>query len=165
VRPTAATCAGRCEVGGFDEAVTRFEDWDLWIRLALRSPVVALDRPLVGYRRHPGGRTAVDPRQAGADTLARYAAERTALGVTGTPDDPPQVRREALLAAGRRGAAARAHAVDAVRRRSPELALGAVFSLVAPEAFGRAKLRRWRARTPPEWFAAVADWLPPDPPT
>ena len=40
------------EVGGFPEAAGRtiFEDYALWLRLAQRSPIAALDAPLVDYR-------------------------------------------------------------------------------------------------------------------
>jgi glycosyltransferase involved in cell wall biosynthesis len=40
------------DVGGFDEAMRSGEDYDLWMRLALRSPVALLDEPLVDVRRH-----------------------------------------------------------------------------------------------------------------
>ena len=40
------------DVGGFDEAMRSGEDYDLWMRLALRSPVALVDEPLVDVRRH-----------------------------------------------------------------------------------------------------------------
>jgi glycosyltransferase involved in cell wall biosynthesis len=40
------------DVGGFDEAMRCAEDYDLWARLALRSPVCVVDEPLVRVRRH-----------------------------------------------------------------------------------------------------------------
>jgi len=40
------------EVGGFDETMSSGEDYDLWTRLALRSPVAVIDQPLVDVRRH-----------------------------------------------------------------------------------------------------------------
>jgi glycosyltransferase involved in cell wall biosynthesis len=40
------------EVGGFDESLPSSEDFDLWMRLALRSPVALVDEPLVQVRRH-----------------------------------------------------------------------------------------------------------------
>ncbi|HEX6998503.1 MAG TPA: glycosyltransferase [Gammaproteobacteria bacterium] len=39
-------------VGGFDARIVRGEDYDLWMRLALASPVCAVDEPLVRVRRH-----------------------------------------------------------------------------------------------------------------
>jgi glycosyltransferase involved in cell wall biosynthesis len=40
------------EVGGFDEGLRSCEDYDLWMRLALRSPVTVVDEPLVNVRLH-----------------------------------------------------------------------------------------------------------------
>lgn len=40
------------DVGGFDEAIDCGEDYDLWARLALRSPACVVDEPLVRVRRH-----------------------------------------------------------------------------------------------------------------
>jgi len=40
------------DVGGFDEAIDCAEDYDLWVRLALRSPLCVVDRPLVKVRHH-----------------------------------------------------------------------------------------------------------------
>ena len=39
-------------VGGFDETMRSCEDYDLWMRLALRSPVAIVDEPLVQVRLH-----------------------------------------------------------------------------------------------------------------
>jgi glycosyltransferase involved in cell wall biosynthesis len=38
--------------GGFDPALSQCADWDLWIRVALRTAFVCLEEPLVAYRRH-----------------------------------------------------------------------------------------------------------------
>src|SRR5581483_2094052 len=43
----------RC--GGFDVAIRSGEDIDLWLRLALESPVAVVDEPLVQVRRHEEG--------------------------------------------------------------------------------------------------------------
>jgi glycosyltransferase involved in cell wall biosynthesis len=40
------------DVGGFDEAIDCAEDYDLWVRLALRSPLCVVDKPLVKVRHH-----------------------------------------------------------------------------------------------------------------
>ena len=40
------------DVGGFDEALPSCEDYDLWMRLALRSPVALVNEPLVRVRLH-----------------------------------------------------------------------------------------------------------------
>ena len=41
------------KVGAFDTAIDVEEDYDLWMRLALESPVCVVDEPLVRVRRHP----------------------------------------------------------------------------------------------------------------
>jgi glycosyltransferase involved in cell wall biosynthesis len=38
--------------GGFDETLRSCEDYDLWMRLALRSPAAIVDEPLVDVRLH-----------------------------------------------------------------------------------------------------------------
>ena len=45
------------EVGGFDEVLEAWEDWDYWIRLAKRGkPFVAVDKPLLTYCYDSGNR-------------------------------------------------------------------------------------------------------------
>jgi len=39
-------------VGGFDETQPMYEDFDLWLRLAMASPATAIDEPLAGVRFH-----------------------------------------------------------------------------------------------------------------
>lgn len=45
------------QAGGFDEQMLSGEDFDLWLRLALRSRVAIVDEPLVYVRRHPNSHT------------------------------------------------------------------------------------------------------------
>lgn len=42
-------------LGGFDERLAMFADWDLWLRLAAAAPAVSVREPLVAYRDHAGG--------------------------------------------------------------------------------------------------------------
>ena len=42
------------EVGGFDEDVVMAQDFDMWFRLAQRSPVQYVPEALAKVRRHPG---------------------------------------------------------------------------------------------------------------
>lgn len=41
------------EVGGFDESIWRCEDYDLWLRLAARSPACIVGDPIARIRLHP----------------------------------------------------------------------------------------------------------------
>ena len=53
--PTPAVLVERgllCQVGGFDEQQRQFEDYDLWMRFALRSAVVLVNEPLTRIRVH-----------------------------------------------------------------------------------------------------------------
>lgn len=50
------------ELGGFDEKLFQLADWDLWIRLALAGPAVAVDEILVGYVMHAGSMLLTDRR-------------------------------------------------------------------------------------------------------
>jgi len=45
------------QVGGFDETHLSGEDYDLWMRLALASPVALVDEPLVHVRVHAGNQS------------------------------------------------------------------------------------------------------------
>lgn len=55
--PAVLACAGLVrDVGGFDEAIDCSEDYDLWMRLALRSAACVVDEPLVCVRRHKDNR-------------------------------------------------------------------------------------------------------------
>ena len=73
------------EVGGFDAAYPPCEDWDLWLRIAARHPVVGDPERRVRVRLHEGGISS-DPlvvyRQA--SRLLAAAAER--LGTAGHGD-------------------------------------------------------------------------------
>lgn len=40
------------QVGHFDESLTACENWELWTRISSVSDVIAIDKPLVFYRRH-----------------------------------------------------------------------------------------------------------------
>ena len=55
VSPSAAVFSKKLflEVGGFDESLAVCEDYDLWLRMALRSPIMTLPEPqIVKYGGH-----------------------------------------------------------------------------------------------------------------
>jgi glycosyltransferase involved in cell wall biosynthesis len=71
------------ELGGFDPRLRILADWDLWIRLVLRSPLASVDRPLVAYVLHGANMTATPtgfPEELGRIRVA-YADERARCGV------------------------------------------------------------------------------------
>ncbi len=62
-------------VGGFDERIASAEDYDLWARLALASPVCVVDAPLVRVRRHrPDSAGVPGASHAGRDYSLRKLA-------------------------------------------------------------------------------------------
>jgi glycosyltransferase involved in cell wall biosynthesis len=50
------------ELGGFDESLRHFADWDLWIRLAAAGRGAASPEALVAYVRHPQNMVLMEPR-------------------------------------------------------------------------------------------------------
>ncbi|MBC7883027.1 MAG: glycosyltransferase [Anaerolineae bacterium] len=55
IYPSATMVRRGCfdTVGLFDPELPNVEDWDMWLRIANRYPVVVLREPLMLYRRHP----------------------------------------------------------------------------------------------------------------
>jgi glycosyltransferase involved in cell wall biosynthesis len=148
--------------GGFDEELRILADWDAWIRLGLRSPLTAIDRPLVAYRRHEASMTTgvQGIREELARVAAKYAAERRRRGVefaweTWLPYIALMQRR-----AGLRLAPAAHYAQLALRTRNPIALLRAMGAVAWPQ--GIAPLRR-RARRPipPPWRGEAERWLTP----
>ena len=41
------------KLGGFDERLSQFSDWDLWLRIAQAGSAAACQQPLVAYIQHP----------------------------------------------------------------------------------------------------------------
>jgi glycosyltransferase involved in cell wall biosynthesis len=67
-------------VGFFDSSLRNAEDYDMWIRIACRFPVVKLDVPLWWYRVHGANKSHVPARQE--------AAGLRVLGKTFAPSSP-----------------------------------------------------------------------------
>jgi glycosyltransferase involved in cell wall biosynthesis len=150
-------------VGGFDPAFHMVADWDLWIRLALAAPLVAVDRPLVVYRMHAGGMSWRHDRTY--DELraleAKYAAERAARGV-----EMNWPRLEYWLGDRKQRAGDRVGAARSFLRSAPVIGrfkslTRALEALVWPEAH-RFRYRRWGRRVPVPWRDQVETWLLPE---
>ena len=50
-------------VGGFDALMESCQDYDLWLRIALKYPVQIIDAPLLIYHIHPGKRISTDDKK------------------------------------------------------------------------------------------------------
>jgi len=69
------------DLGGFDETLPVAEDFDLWIRLALRGKVATAREVLVRYHSRPGSLMKRHSREAGRivmAVIARHLAEQEA---------------------------------------------------------------------------------------
>lgn len=149
-------------VGGFDESLAAAEDYDMWVRLADRSPLAAVDRPLVGYRVWPGTMSTDVVRQRSNHELV---AERHGRG-----DVPREVEREADLKfrqylarnrvrAGHRWAACVDYLDIALRHRKPTHVVHAGGALVVPQVLERHRARRELAEVPESYRAEAERWL------
>jgi glycosyltransferase involved in cell wall biosynthesis len=80
-------------LGGFDEKLRHFADWDLWIRLAAASKGAACSEPLVAYVRHRENMILMDSRGLVRELRAlvgKHRALAESYGVTPNrviPDD------------------------------------------------------------------------------
>jgi glycosyltransferase involved in cell wall biosynthesis len=152
------------ELGGFDPQLRILADWDLWIRLALRSPLATVDRPLVAYVLHGANMTSA-PEGFAAELeriRARYAGERARYGVelneVGWSDWFAELERRA----GKRLGPGLRLARRAVPERRPELVLKGASLALRPgwvERRNRFRLEaldpRWR-REAEQWLATAA---------
>ena len=96
------------EVGGFSTDLSTLADWDLWIRLALESPLATVDRPLLAYlehgagmsrsaRRHPGrARGRPRPLRGRAGTAGPHVRRPVVAGVAGRARRTQRPARSAL---------------------------------------------------------------------
>ena len=95
----ALVCRGAIEsCGGFDEALSEREDWDLWIRMARRYSFACVPRTLVGYtRRHASMSRSYD----GMLTRGRRVLEKAkqADATISEPDHRAYLAREMFGAA------------------------------------------------------------------
>jgi glycosyltransferase involved in cell wall biosynthesis len=151
------------EAGGFDETLTASEDWEMWIRLAQRSTLAVVDRPLLAYRQ-AAGTMSTDTgrmRSSRAIVLERYAALAAQYGV-----QPNDVAFERFLAkqmlragAGRKAASIYAGLVREHRRWQDVPRM--VAALLAPRLTDRVGTARASAAVPRAWRIEADAWLEP----
>jgi GT2 family glycosyltransferase len=146
-------------LGGFDEALSMCADYDLWIRLALASPLAGVDRPLLAYRIHAGGmsRSLDHIREELAIIETKYAPERAARGVV-SADAIHLWIGDRHQRSGRRLPAALEYLRSASVIGWPRAIGRAVETTVWPGAFRRRDRRRARS-VPADWTAQTEKWL------
>lgn len=151
------------EAGGFDPGLRGSEDWDLWIRLAQRSPLAVVDRPRVAYRL---GRQSlsldVDAMRAGRRSIAeRYAALAAAYGACSDEAEHERYLAKQLLRAGARWRAAAIFATLALRHRRWRELPRVAAALLAPRMTDRIGQARAAAAVPAAWRQEAEAWLAP----
>ncbi len=148
-------------LGGFDESLTSAEDWDMWIRLAERSPVAVADGPLVLYRLSAGSMSHDSERweRASDVVVAKSAVLRQVRGARfDVAARQRNLGRQDLQAGHNRRAATR-WLSSARLDRSPRDAIRAVMALAAPTRLTRARISAGRAAIPAGWLAQTEAWL------
>lgn len=138
------------EVGGFDTAMSILADWDFYIRLAVRSRLAAVPRPLMGYYVH------ADSMFHNVPGIAREVGHLTAKYADG-----PVSLGEAFLATSLVELAARAGEpryalrllAEGLRRYGPRPVGREVWTM------GRGFVARRRAVPDNRWHAETDGWL------
>ena len=149
-------------VGGFDPGLRVVADWDLWIRLALRSPLASVDRPLVGYLRHAGSmsRELEEIRHELEHVAQKHAAARSERGLA-FPWERWLLWAAAMhRRAGRHLDPAGIYARLAWQRRQPLLLAKAALAAVWP-GWIDVRDRLAAQEVPEEWIAEAERWLMP----
>jgi GT2 family glycosyltransferase len=149
------------EVGGFRNDLLSSEDWDLWVRLAQRSPLAVAPEPLVAVRVWAGSKSRKTERMERAfDTIqATYEPVAKELGVSPDRQGHQRYLAKQELRAGRRFAAARRFARLGARYRDPASFLRAAGALGAPELLDRIGTDRARRELPADVVASAERWL------
>jgi cellulose synthase/poly-beta-1,6-N-acetylglucosamine synthase-like glycosyltransferase len=138
------------ETGGFDPGLQGSEDWDLWIRLAQRAPVAAINRPLMAYRL--GAQTlsmdASRMRASRSIIAGRYAALARACDAQLQEAAHERYLAKQLLRAGARWQAASIFAALALKHKRWKELPRAAAALVAPRLTDRVGQARAAAAVP-----------------
>jgi glycosyltransferase involved in cell wall biosynthesis len=150
-------------VGGFDEALSNLADWDFYTRLALKSPMAAVSRPLLGYFVHPAGMSNdVKRSQLEYHYLeVKYGRELARRGLTLNHEERLRYLSSVAFRTGHRMLGLRMQAELVQRSHRYRHTVRAVAVGMAPVKV-RTRLRRtWKAPMPPGWRAETEAWLSP----
>jgi glycosyltransferase involved in cell wall biosynthesis len=147
---------------GFDPELRVVADWDLWIRLALSSPLAPVDRPLVGYLRHADSmsRELEAIRRELEHVAAKHSHVRSERGL-GFAWERWLVWAAAMhRRAGRRRDPAAIYARLALQRRRPLLLAKAALAAAWPRWID-VRDRLAAREVPKDWCAEAELWLAP----
>jgi glycosyltransferase involved in cell wall biosynthesis len=146
------SAAALAALGGFDESLRHFADWDLWLRLAAAGPGACCPEPLVGYVRHAEAMSAAQLDTTHEEWTRFTAKHDGRLDV----DDLLMSRWRASgnRRAGRRLLAARQYARAALRHRHLSDAARAAGALLGDRATARGRAWTSARVSEPEWLSA-----------
>ncbi len=150
------------ELGGFDPSMLLMPDWDMWIRLALASPLVSCGRPLLAYVRHNSGQTGTGMATFDMEyqyLRDKFAATRRQLGVELSDVGTLHWVAESHARAGRRWPAVRRY-LTLLHRHHDWPAFKRLLLVLLWPGLIRLVDRKGRRRVPPAWRAEVDAWLP-----
>jgi len=149
------------DAGGFDEAFGMCADYDLWIRLAIASPIAVANEPLLAYVVHPGAMSRrledVYEELDRLDDKHHAERERRRLASGGSIHMWIGDRNQR---AGRRIAAARAYLRGADAIGGAVALFRALEALVWPGAYRHRDHRR-AEDIPGDWIVPFNTWLDP----
>ena len=146
-------------LGGFDPALRVVADWDMWIRLALAAPAAPVDRPLVGYLRHPEAmsRDLAALRTELQDVADKHQHARADRGLTFEWDRWLIWTAMMLRRSGRRWEPARIYA-SLSNGRKPQLLAKAALAAVWP-GWIAIRDRRAARSLDPVWVEEADRWV------
>jgi glycosyltransferase involved in cell wall biosynthesis len=149
------------EVGGFTEELRNSEDWDCWISLAARSPLAAVDRPLVGYRIWSNSMSRdMERMEAAFDRITgRHAQLAAVRGVAPDREAHDEYLARQQVRSHRRLAAAKGYGRVARRGGSARNWARAAVALAAPSLLDRVGTDRAMRRVPEAWRVEAETWL------
>jgi glycosyltransferase involved in cell wall biosynthesis len=145
-------------LGGFDERLSMFADWDLWLKLIEADGVAACHEPLVGYLEHSQSMHLRDLDRVMGEAEYLTAKHRPAAARLGAEFDRIAFSRWVAVGhrrAGQRAKAARVYLRSALTYRNLGNLLRAAWVLVDPRATGidTGPPRGPTAGQEPEWLA------------
>ena len=149
-------------VGGFDTALSNMADWDMWIRLSLRSPLASVGRPLVARFEHEGGLSG-DPRgilEEFERVAMKYGAIREERGILPSGATLNWFARRQVEAGN--GRAAARNYVHVAHTYGDHKSWGrAVAAYVRPELLRRRWIRLAGRTLESSWAEEAEAWLAP----
>ena len=149
-------------LGGFDEELSMFADWDLWLRLSRVADVTIVNEPLLAYRDHVG---AMSRDMDGVERELERLHRRHDDVSDRVPFSTVEVREwcydRTIMIEDRRTRLRALRTLVAQQRPSRSWTLAAVLRLAAPKSLvrytRRVEHRRWESSEVQRWVSSLDD--------